>query len=452
MQNTKLKKVSTVLMLAGILGFIGLWDMQTVLAGESGTVSEEMLVTGSGSLDSTEQVTGSAVVSVSGSSVNTSSSESKEEKDGKEIVIVGKLTPSVIEQEKDLAGVEMNKLTFSEDVSETPEKEEAAASGKETMERIYTLEVKGKGGLCLAVTQADWVSFENLTLQVYSDISMTKKIGKNYQIDPDTKVIDTKEYYLPAAGTYYLKFTYQGTKEKTFAMTAAFLYGTDRTLSEGKSLITYADAKKRTVYYKIQTKKDGLISFSALPENGQDLLTGHLLLCDKKKQPVSVSEYVSGSEDNNKAVHSYYAVKKGTYYLKAKLNNSYIASYNFTKTANKAGTGLASAAKLAVNGKEKKSVLYDTDALETEKWYRFRIKQSQNFTIVINSYVNGYLKAEVCNAAGTTVKSGTTNFYTGTKLLKTSSKWQSGIYYIRISKTAKSSKSSGYFSIAVKNN
>ncbi len=425
MQNIKLKKrgrPAAALALAGVLGLSGLGNVQMAKA-------EEPAV-----------------------------SEIKEENDGKEIVIARKISPSLVEEEKDIAGIKMQKLTFSGDVSGNLEESGTAASGssvsleKEVLEQVYTLEVKGKGGLCLAVAQADKASFESLTVQVYSDLSMTKKIGKNYQIDPDTKVIDTKEYYLPAAGTYYLKFTCRGTQEKTFAMTAAFLYGTDRALSEGRKLITYADAKKRTVFYKIQTKKDGLVSFSAAPENGQDLLTGHLLLCDKEKQPISVSEYVSGSEDNNKAVHSYYAVKKGVYYLKAKLDHSYIASYTFTKTADKAGTDLASAMKLAVNGKGKRSVLYDTDALETEKWYRFRIKKPQNFTISINGCVNGYLKTEVCNAAGTMVKSGTVNFYTGTKLLKTSSKWQRGVYYIRISKAAKSSKSSGYFSIAVKDN
>lgn len=422
-------------------------------------------VTGTAIADTVETMTGSAVEgtveNVTGSGVDeeknaeTEVSET-EEQDGTALTIAGKITPSVIETQEDISEIGMNKLSFP-------------AEG--VTEAVYLLNVKGKGGLYLAITQADSEAFQNLTLTVYSDSAMTKKVGKNYTLKQDTKVINTKTYYLSKAGTYYLKFTYTGAENtgkedigtedteteeedaqvnKTFAMTAAFMYGTDRKLEEGKTLVSYADSNKRTVYYKIRVKKKGLVSFTAQPEDGTTLLEGQVLLCDKNKKAVSVKTYVSGSEDNNKAVHAYYAVKKGTYYINAKLNVPYLAAFTTQKVTDQAGGSMANAKKIKWKGKEKKSVLFSEDSTETEKWYRLHLKKTRNFSIVVNSCVNGYLNIEVCNSAGIPVKSGGVSFYSGTKVLKTSSKWQKGGYYIKITKAEKSKKSSGYFSVSVK--
>jgi hypothetical protein len=108
------------------------------------------------------------------------------------------------------------------------------------------------------------------------------------------------------------------------------------------------------------------------------------------------------------------------------------------------------AKKIKWKGKEKNSVLFAEDGTETEKWYRLRLNKTRNFSIVVNSCINGYLNIEVCNSTGIPVKSGQISFYSGTKILRTSSRWQKGIYYIKITKAEKSQKSSGYFSISVK--
>lgn len=377
------------------------------------------------------------------------------EENEKEMVISGTIVPSLVEEEQDVSRIEMHKIVFPENAQVAGTASGADAS-LTVIEQVYTCNVRGRGGLYLALASADTVSFQSLKLQVYSDRLLTEKIGKDYTLKPDTKVIDTKDYYLKSGGTYYLKFTYRGNgeeqdkAEKAFLMTAAFMYSTDRTLPEGKNLVTYADSGKRTVYYKVNAKKAGLLSFTAIPENGKDLLTGHITLCDKNKQPISVTEYVSGSADSNLAVHTYYGVRKGTYYIKAKLNASYVSSFSVEEAKKQAGSGMGTAEKLVLGGKAKKAILYLSDSIETEKWYRFRLKKNQNFSIILNSCVNGYLNVEVCNSAGITVKSGETKFYTGTKILKTSSKWQRGTYYIKITKGKKSVKSSGYFSIRVK--
>lgn len=380
----------------------------------------------------------------------------------KKLEITGEITPWMIVEDKDITNVEMNKITFPlNDTSSLGEE----AKEKEMIEQLYTLNVKGKGGLYLALASADQIPFQSLKLQIYTDSDFTKKIGKDYIVKADTKVIKNKSYYLPKAGIYYLRFTYYRNLEieedeidkienkvensKVFGMTAAFLYSSNRTLQEGKNLVSYADAKKRAIYYKVNIKKDGLISYLAMPEDGTSLLSGYLQLCDEEKEPISVSEYVSSSEDNNQAVHAYYAVKKGIYYIKAQLNTSYIASFALEKVKDISGSSMERAKKLKLGGKEKKSVLFLSDQIEKEKWFCFRLKKNQNFSIVVNSCINGYLNIEVCNEDKITVKSGSINFHTGTKILKTSAKWQRGIYYIKISKEKESLKSSGYFSIKI---
>ncbi len=351
---------------------------------------------------------------------------------GEKTETVKSIDVSMVSTEKEISDIAVNRFTFTEE------------------EQVYTLKVKEKGGLYLALAQADSISFESLKLQIYADASMTDLIGKDYIVNSGSKVVDTRIWYLKKAGTYYLKFTYQGEEAKEFAMTAAFLSSADRTLKEGKTAVAYADQEKRAVYYKISVKKKGLFSFRAVPEDGVSLLEGEFLLCDQEKDPVSVKEYVSGSKDNNKAVHSYYMVKKGTYYMKAKLNAAYIASFTLEKVKDQSGKSLAEARKIVRRGKEKTGFLFSDDSVEEEKWYRLRLRKNQNFSIIMNNCINGYLNISVCTSSGVPVKTGSLNVYTGTKILKTSSKWQKGIYYIKISKDKKSPDSSGYFSIQVK--
>lgn len=362
--------------------------------------------------------------------------------------INGEIIPLVVTEEKDISDISMNKLTFSfqEDIFN-----EDLETANLITEQIYTVNVTGKGGLYLAIAQADNIDFASFKMQIYSDSALTKKIGKDYIVKPDTKTIDTKAYYLKNAGMYYLKFTYQGkTRDaKSFAVSTAFMYSMDRTLKEGENLVAYADSKQRTIYYKVNIKKEGLLSYMAIPEDGNSLLTGYITLCDENKKAISVKEYVSGSKDNNKAIHTYYTITKGIYYIKVKLNKSYLASFTMEKVKDSAGKNMGTAKRIGMKKKGKKGAIYFSDSVETEKWYQFRLKKNQNFSIVINSCVNGYLNVEVCNWAGVTVKSGASNFYTGTKILKTSSKWQKGTYYIKITKSKKSKESSGYFDIKV---
>lgn len=360
----------------------------------------------------------------------------------------GEIVPLVVTGERDISDLSMTRLTFS-----FPETDILDESTEEvfTTEQVYTVDVAGKGGLYLAAAQADTIDFTSLKLQVYSDSALTKKVGRDYIVKPDTKVIDTKVYYLNNAGRYYLKFIYQGnTKDsKNFALSSAFMYSMNRTLTEGEHLVTYADSKQRTIYYKVSVEEKGMLSYIAVPEDGKSLLTGYITLCDENKKAVSVKEYVSGSKDNNKAVHTYYTVKEGVYYIQVKLNQPYITSFTMEKVKDLAGENMSTAKRIQMEGKGKKGAVYLSDSIKTEKWYQFRLKENQNFSIVINSCVNGYLNVEVCNAAGVTIKSGTASFYTGTKILKTSSKWQKGTYYIKITKAKKSKKSSGYFDINI---
>lgn len=363
----------------------------------------------------------------------------------------GEITPSILEEPADITDIEVTKLSFE----------------LKDIQQIYAVKAPGRGGLSIALAQADNIPFTSLKMQVYSDSLLTKPIGESCTLKQDSSskkatTLSAKEYEMPKAGTYYLKFTYKASADavtpdmesesvpyKTFGMTAAFMYSTDRTLTVNKQLMTYANEKKRAVYYKVPVKKAGLLSFSAVPEQSTDLLTGKTALCDSKKQMVSVNEYVSGSKDNNHAVNTYYMVKPGTYYIRAKLNISYIASIQVQSINDKAGNSLNSAGNLKWNGKAKLSGLYCKDGEEKTKWFKFKLDKNKNFTITVHSSINGYLNIEVCDPSGLTVKSGKTRLYTGTKILKSKNKWEKGWYYVKISKEKKSEYSSGCFSISV---
>jgi len=355
-------------------------------------------------------------------------------------------TPSLIKTADDISKIQVIKIAFQREKDNDIQRE---------MKKLYSVHISGKGGLSLAFASADSLDFSSLKVQLYADRALSEKVGEPYVLTSDMQGIQPVTIYFPQAGTYYLCLSYDGdtegeqAKEKLFGMTAAFMYSTNRILEEKNSLVTYADKEQRAVYYKVVMKKDGLLSIHALPEDTEKLLTGKIVLCDAEKKALSIEEYVSGSKDSNHAVHAYYMVKRGTYYVRAKLNTSYMINCEQERVKDKAGSSLETASWLQWRGKEKTVAVYLEDGTNTEKWFRFRLDKRRNFSIEINSCLNGYLAAEVCNAYGTTVKSGATHIYTGKKILKTKSKWERGTYYVRLTKSKKSKKSSGYINIHV---
>ena len=60
------------------------------------------------------------------------------------------------------------------------------------------------------------------------------------------------------------------------------------------------------------------------------------------------------------------------------------------------GASRTKAAKLTIGGKLKSGMVLLSDSVKKTDWYRLTLKEKKKFTILIDAYVSGKLKVEVC--------------------------------------------------------
>jgi hypothetical protein len=266
--------------------------------------------------------------------------------------------------------------------------------------------------------------------------------------------------FCPSAGTYYLKVVldrkYNVADAKSFTLVSVFASNASRKLTQGKIVYSYADYENKDIMYQIQVKKTGVIGFYAFANDTSSLLGGNVTLYNAKKKAVSAEEYVSNSSDtssNIKYLRAYYAVKKGTYYVKFSKTTSsldyYFAGCSFKAVKDSSGSSKAKAAAIKIGAKAKKGEVLVSDSAKKTDWYKITLKKSMAFTIDVTSYVSGKLKMEICDSKGRTALFGTRTL-TGAQhnKISTSAKWSKGTYYIKIFKS--NAKSCGYYELKIK--
>ncbi len=115
----------------------------------------------------------------------------------KKLEITGEITPWIIAEDKDITSIEMNKIIFPLNDTSNSEGEEIVEKEKTvSLEQIYTLNVKSKGGLYLALASADQVPFQSLQLQIYADSTLKKKIGKDYIMKINLIIYQKREHII----------------------------------------------------------------------------------------------------------------------------------------------------------------------------------------------------------------------------------------------------------------
>lgn len=316
---------------------------------------------------------------------------------------------------------------------------------------IYPVIIPEKGAVDFSIVQSNETGFFNLTMELYSDVVCTKQCGNSiYYLEND--IYGQGKCFCPYAGTYYLKVMFSRQAEiydtKTFTLYSSFISNADRSMKENVLIYSYADNSHSDITYKIKVKRTGILIFAASPID-TDNFTGIIRLYNAKKKAISAKNQLSGTQGSDSGyARIYYTVKKGTYYLKVSAFQNYFAGYVLEKVKDRSGKSKAKATNLKIKGKAKEGVVLVSDSAKKTDWYKIKLKKRTRFTIIVESYVNGRLKMEVCNSKGKTVSFGENYLYTAKNKFRTSGKWTKGTYYIKIKKDNK--KSSGYYRLKVK--
>lgn len=254
---------------------------------------------------------------------------------------------------------------------------------------------------------------------------------------------DVFEFSGPTTATIKLtRSSYAADTEGMVQFFMLFVNSGDASVSAKETTAYYSQNYTENSYTKISVNKTGYICVETPSTQYSSV---YVTLCNKSKKAVSEEIYVSSSSP-----YTYFAVSKGTYYIKTRASSDgmYNVRYTFTKVSEKSGSKKAKAVNIKKN-KTIKGVLTANNKSQAD-WYKVKLTKKQVLKITYKSLnTGGYgdIKLQVIPANknmkiyGDTVKLA--NGTSGTA--KSTGKWSAGTYYLKVTKGDK--KASGYYQI-----
>lgn len=352
---------------------------------------------------------------------------------------VTELTPNLVVKEADLSKEEgYYEVKF-------PDEEEVM---------VMPINISDKGGLFITLGE-DNTNYYSLDVNLYSDEACTKKVGSTvYLFSGD--VTKTKNITIDKSGLYYMQFNLSKKSDTgtiSFLMQLALVSAEDQTLTQDEINFSYQDYDKPDTTYKIVVEATGLVTLT-LGTDYEYGFSGKVQLLDKDKKALSTATSVYASKNDEgeyNDVQRFYAVNKGTYYVKVDTGNGmYGIQYGFSEVKDASGAEKAKAKAIKLGGSAVKGMCATSDATSKTDWYSIKLTNDKKIVITVNSKVDGKLKFEILDSKGRTLWYGSRTIYDGEDemVLESDGKFSKGTYYIKISKYDKTS--SGYYTIKVK--
>ncbi|MFW5631609.1 MAG: hypothetical protein ACOCM4_07290 [Acetivibrio ethanolgignens] len=283
---------------------------------------------------------------------------------------------------------------------------------------------------------------KGITAQLYSDASCTEKTGYSKYLSSGT-LEATLSAPITKAGTYYLQFTYKGTSSDVAVTISPYCYNSETRKINVKEDVYSFSGNNELLYHEISIPKTGYIKVAADSDNyvGSTYVT----LYNSKKEACSNSVYLSNT---SKGGVTYFAVKKGTYYIALKGTSSAVShlNYSFTAVSEKSGTSKKKAVTIS-QGKTVKGLVQSEDSMEKYDYYKIKLTKKQALSLTITSKSCDQLKFKVIPASSKlTIFGDTVRIYDSDKVsFKSKDKFPAGTYYIQVEKGSKTT--SGYYTI-----
>lgn len=242
-------------------------------------------------------------------------------------------------------------------------------------------------------------------------------------------------------GTFSLHIETESSVEPITISCQSLLYRTgNRTLVEKQWMAASLTENHTTAYYKINMTKSGYITIHGRTyQNSSGKLT--IELCNSKKASLNPK---TNSLTLSNEYTVYYALKKGTYYLKVTdTTKPYKLRYKVTTSKDQGGSSKTKATTLT-KGTTKTDLLYINDSKSKSGWFQFTLTKSQTLSMLITNYSTRKFEYELI-AADSNVTLHNAKFYpsNGTAIFTTSDKLPKGTYYLKVSK--QSTKDAGGF-------
>lgn len=268
-------------------------------------------------------------------------------------------------------------------------------------------------------------------------------ITSTLYVSDDGDVV-SRQFPVQKKGTYTLNITrpsYAAKSAGRLVFRVYFFNSEGSSISKDQIAGYYSQNPNDPTYTKISVKSTGYIGVITQEIDGYFV---KVTLCNSKKKAVSQELYTS----QNVGSIVYFAVTKGTYYIKTSsvTGGLYDIMYKFQKVKEKSGSKKSKAVTIKA-GKTVKGVLTANNKSQSD-WYKVKLSKKKTLKLLVASLnTDNDLRIKLIPAnKRVRVLSG------GTFLLKSNYKttWKfkkvpAGTYYIQVTK--KNKKSSGYYSI-----
>lgn len=201
----------------------------------------------------------------------------------------------------------------------------------------------------------------------------------------------------------------------------------------------------QTVYHKIKVPKTGYLTVSGYSyssySNSKYSLS--VRLCNSKKREMQQANSLLLS---SKGYKTYYAVKKGTYYIKVQ-SNKYKLKYSFKSMSDNGGSK-ASKAKYISKNKTAKGLILAGEKSNKVDWYKIVLNKPQKIKFTYGARANDWVQFKV-SAADPRVSIYGASAYrvNNTQSFKTSSVFPAGTYYIQVYRMSNSPNCMGYYTV-----
>lgn len=237
-------------------------------------------------------------------------------------------------------------------------------------------------------------------------------------------------------GTYYLTIEPSYNSTGTLLVGGAHINGNDRTLTN-KAWSAVGVEKAQTRYFKVRATSAGYITVQA------NNLSGNVTLMNSSKKK-ALSNAVSARDYSPTKVT--FGVKKGTYYIKAKNNdtNDGIYQIKYTNKRIKEKSGKKKSRAVLLKKKRTKKGTIVAGEKRTD-WYKFRVTKKKRVRITVKGATNNNLKVVIYKGKKR-VGSGTYRNYHKRLTLRSYGKLSKGTYYIKVYRGSRTS--SGWYSLS----
>lgn len=305
---------------------------------------------------------------------------------------------------------------------------------------IQPIEIDGKGQLLVDLTGNEMPN--SLDVQLFSNEECTTRVGYSTVLSMDQPVKTLKAPILKK-GTYYLKISsYKAlTSDASIEIKPYTQSGEDKTLKNNTWTGTFNVTSGKYVYHKVNISSPGYIKVEAKKDSQYSVVSG-IKLYNSKKQSLTDEKSLSSYSNYS----TYYAVKKGTYYIGVKQSDEYKIRYTYKAVKPSGGSSKSKAVNIK-KGSTAKGLIYPGGSTNTSDWYKVTLTSKRNLSLSFKAYGNETIRFNVVPASSHVILFGASTYImdAGATTLKTKEPLEKGTYYIQVTKNK--SSASGHYQI-----